>query len=46
MKEELSAMGKLYKAMYISICFFALATESRLLANEKFKDESLKKAST
>ena len=46
MKEETSLMGKLYKAMYISICFFALATENRLIANEKYQDDASKKAST
>ena len=38
-------MGKLYKAMYISICFFALATENRLISNEKYPDEASKKSS-
>ena len=34
MKEDPSLINKLYKSIYISICFFTLATESRLLATE------------
>ena len=45
MKEDPSLINKLYKSIYISICFFTLATESRLLANSKFDSEEVKRNS-
>ena len=43
MKEEISTLGRLYKAMYISICFFALATENRLISDIKTHSEAGKR---
>lgn len=45
LREEVSTLGRLYKAMYISICFFAMATENRLIADSKFSHEDNKKCS-
>lgn len=45
-REDLTLVNKLNKAMYISICFFVMATESRLMAGDKHKVESLKKTSS
>jgi hypothetical protein len=33
--EELSLLKKIYKAIYVSIAHFTMATELRLIANEK-----------
>jgi hypothetical protein len=33
--EELSLLKKIYKAIYVSIGHFTMATELRLIANEK-----------
>ena len=43
MKEEISTLGRLYKAMYVSICFFAMATENRLISDIKTHSEAGKK---
>ena len=37
---ELTLLKKIYKAIYISIAHFTIATELRLLANEKYGVES------
>ena len=35
LKDEITTLNKIYKVYYISICFFAIATEMRLLSTEK-----------
>ena len=43
---ELSYIRKIYKAIYISIAHFTMATELRMLANERHGiDSPVKKAS-
>lgn len=39
MREEVNYVQKIYKAIYISICFFAIATELRLIAFENYIEE-------
>lgn len=43
LKEEVAYSNKIYKAFYISICYFAIATELRLLSSEKYITESERK---
>lgn len=40
LKLELTLVKKIYKAIYISITHFTMATELRLIANERYGLES------
>lgn len=41
LKVELTFMKKMYKAIYISIAHFTMATELRLIASEKYGTDSV-----
>ena len=41
MRDEVSYLQKIYKSIYISICFFTIATELRLIANESYLDHEI-----
>lgn len=43
LKDEITTLNKIYKVYYISICFFAIATEMRLLSTEKYTTETERK---
>lgn len=46
-KEELNPLNKIYKALYISIAHFTMATELRLIVNNRYGTENpAKKSST
>jgi hypothetical protein len=36
LKEELTPLSKIFKALYISIAHFTMATELRLIANNRY----------
>ena len=37
LEQEVSYFQKIYKALYVSICYFAIATELRLITDEQYK---------
>lgn len=43
LKEEVSYPNKIYKVFYISICYFAIATELRLLSSDKYITDAERK---
>ena len=42
LENEVTFIKKMYKALYVSICYFAIATELRLICDEKYEDEDKK----
>ena len=40
-KDEVTFIQKIFKAIYISICFFTIATELRLIAAENYLDSEI-----
>ena len=45
LEEQVTYLQKMYKALNISICYFAIATEHRLLCDDKYCEEEKKRSS-